>query len=329
MLEWLIKKVVHMLFRKKNDDLYYPPMTLERFLKAQERDYEFALKEVKNGRKLTHWIWYIFPQMTGLGSSCYSKLYGIQHQAEAREYLAHPVLGKRLREITSELMEHSGKNADLIFGGLDAMKVRSCMTLFDYISPRDIFSEVLTVFYDGKRCERTLGMLRDGIDAVIEFAKSGWYLSDLHGLSHWQRVEQNGYLLSYECKDGKTSLREGINLKVVRCFAYLHDKCREDDGQDIEHGTRAAELVKSQRGTLLKNFSDEEIGLLEAACRLHTIEHKTGNPTINTCFDADRMDLGRCGIIPDPAQMATEIGALLVSSEEEYRKQVALVGDMF
>ncbi len=105
-------------------------------------------------------------------------------------------------------------------------------------------------------------------------------------------MEQNGYLLSYECKDGKIPLREDVNLKVVRCFAYLYDKCLEDDGLDIEHGARAAELVKSLRGTLLKNFSDEEIGLLEAACRLHTVEHKTGNPTINTCFDADRMDLG-------------------------------------
>ena len=122
---------------------------------------------------------------------------------------------------------------------------------------------------------------------------------------HWQRVERNGILLSSE--NGR--IREDINIKVVRFFAYLHDKCRLDNWTDIEHGVRAADMLSIIRNTILRDFTDEEVSLLERACRYHTTEHRTGNPTIDVCFDADRLDLGRVGIVPNPRRMATEQGA--------------------
>ena len=132
---------------------------MERFIEAQERHYQLALTEVQAGKKQSHWVWYIFPQMRGLGRSYFAHMYGIRDREEAEEYLNHEVLGKRLREITAALLAHEERTAEEIFGDLDAMKVRSCMTLFDIISPEDIFSEVLRRFYSNTRCEITIAML--------------------------------------------------------------------------------------------------------------------------------------------------------------------------
>ena len=104
---------------------------MERFLDAQEVVYTTALAEIRAGRKSSHWIWYIFPQMRGLGHSYNSEYYGIESLEEAREYLHHEVLGERLREITGALLEHRNKSATDILGEIDAMKLRSSMTLFD------------------------------------------------------------------------------------------------------------------------------------------------------------------------------------------------------
>ena len=95
---------------------------------------------------------------------------------------------------------------------------------------------------------------------------------------------------------------------VVSLFAYLHDSCRNDDGEDYQHGERAAEWMETLRDSYLRTLTDEEYSLLKEACRLHTIEHKTGNPTIDACFDADRLDLWRVGITPNPYRLATEKG---------------------
>lgn len=149
------------LFARKSDELYYRQQGIERFIDAQKTDYKLALAEIERGRKQSHWIWYIFPQLVGLGRSCYSTLYGIRGREEAEEYLQNEVLGRRLREITNALLMHNDKSAEEIFGGLDAMKVRSSMTLFDAISPEDIFAQVLDTFYDGKRCEFTLSAIAD------------------------------------------------------------------------------------------------------------------------------------------------------------------------
>lgn len=132
---------------------------LNRFLEGQAipfADYKTAFKEVSKGRKVSHWIWYIFPQLRGLGRSRFSLFYGIVGREEAEEYLRHPILGVRLKTITEALLEHEGKYPEAIFGSIDAMKVKSCMTLFDCILPNDIFADVLDLFYEGKRDEKSL-----------------------------------------------------------------------------------------------------------------------------------------------------------------------------
>ena len=132
---------------------------IERFVEAQDSEwsgYAGALAEIQAGRKTKHWIWYVFPQLRGLGFSRMSHYYGITDRHEAEEYLRHPILGPRLREITEALMKHSDKSATDILGGIDALKVKSCMTLFDCISPNDVFNKVLDLFYDGKRDRKSI-----------------------------------------------------------------------------------------------------------------------------------------------------------------------------
>ena len=114
------------------------------------------MEEIRNGKKTNHWIWYIFPQFRCLGRSSRAHYYGIEDNTEAEQYLKHPVLGERLREITLALLAHKGKTILAIFGEVDALKVRSCMTMFDFLSPNDIFAEVLDSFYKSERCEFTL-----------------------------------------------------------------------------------------------------------------------------------------------------------------------------
>ena len=133
--------------------------SLERFVDAQERMYEKALAEVKNGKKLSHWIWYIFPQLKGLGESYNSHYYGIDDLEEARAYLKHPVLGTRLREITSVFLDLVGKNAKDVFGDVDAMKVHSCMTLFNEVSEDDLFKKVIDRYFSRCADKTTLLLL--------------------------------------------------------------------------------------------------------------------------------------------------------------------------
>lgn len=158
------------IFKRKNYG--YNLSDLERFVEAQNKDYEAALSEVRSGRKMSHWIWYIFPQLRGLGRSAYAQHYGISGKEEAVAYLSHKILGARLREITQVLLNIDGKSAQEIFGGLDAMKVRSSMTLFDVVCPNDIFAQVLDKYYDGSRCPLTMKKLfpnasRGGIIGAI------------------------------------------------------------------------------------------------------------------------------------------------------------------
>lgn len=138
---------------------------IERFVEAQENSfsgYERALSEMQAGEKYGHWIWYIFPQLRGLGHSGNANFYGIDDLDEAREYLKHPVLGPRLREITAAALSHADDRLaiELMGSDIDALKLKSSMTLFDQISPNDIFGEVLEAFFDGERCRRTLQLLR-------------------------------------------------------------------------------------------------------------------------------------------------------------------------
>ena len=135
---------------------------LDRFVNAQDSEtytYADALNEIKEGHKQGHWIWYVFPQIKGLGHSYRSEFYGIASKEEASVYLKHPVLGKRLRDITCALLDSNNPSAFNILGFPDVLKVQSCMTLFDLVAPNDIFSEVLNRYYEGKRCDKTIWRL--------------------------------------------------------------------------------------------------------------------------------------------------------------------------
>lgn len=132
------------------------PYDLERFVAEQERVYDRVLAELRQGRKTGHWIWFVFPQLAGLGFSDMSRRFGIASLDEARAYLAHPVLGARLRECAGIVLATRGRTAEEIFGPLDALKVRSCMTLFHRAAPEEpVFAEVLARCYGGVADEMT------------------------------------------------------------------------------------------------------------------------------------------------------------------------------
>ena len=135
---------------------------VERYLAPQETDYDEALKEIKTGYKSGHWIWWIFPQMRGLGFSPLSQKYGIESLYEANAYYEHPILNNRLREITHALLTEAydvTTDIEEILGPVDAIKVKSCMTLFDVVSPNDIFDETLYAFYNGERDQKTIKII--------------------------------------------------------------------------------------------------------------------------------------------------------------------------
>ena len=147
--------------------------SLDRFIEVQERMYAVALEEIKSGLKRLHWMWYIFPQLRGLGTSSMAHVYGIAGLDEARAYLSHPVLSARLIEISEALLMLKKKNPEDIFGHTDAMKLRSSMTLFALVSDDgSVFHEVLERFYNGRMDERTLELIKSQLsdDEQIDFA---------------------------------------------------------------------------------------------------------------------------------------------------------------
>lgn len=136
--------------------------TLTRFLSAQQNIYPQVLKELQSGKKTTHWMWFIFPQIEGLGHSSTAKYYSIKNIEEANEYLAHPVLGKRLLECSNVLLNIDAKTADEIFGFPDNMKLRSCMTLFKYVAPEQrVFADVVKKYFNAQHDEQTVSILQN------------------------------------------------------------------------------------------------------------------------------------------------------------------------
>jgi uncharacterized protein (DUF1810 family) len=135
------------------------PYDLDRFVRAQATDYDQALSELREGRKRSHWMWYIFPQMEGLGLSPMSRQYAIKSAAEARAYLDHPVLGPRLQECAAVVYGISGRTAFEIFGAPDDMKLRSSATLFASVSGGGIFERVIQKYFEGQHDEKTLEAL--------------------------------------------------------------------------------------------------------------------------------------------------------------------------
>lgn len=133
---------------------------LERFLQAHGKDYGTALREIKNGRKQSHWMWYIFPQIAGLGSSPVSRYYAIADIREAGEYMCNSVLRVHMLEICGALLRLSDKNADRIFGYPDNLKLKSSMTLFEAAAPEyAVFQEVLGQYFEGERDKNTIGII--------------------------------------------------------------------------------------------------------------------------------------------------------------------------
>lgn len=137
---------------------------LRRFKDAQERDYATALAEIRAGQKRSHWMWYVFPQLDGLGFSSTAHYYGIRDLEEARDYLADPTLGGRLREISAALLDLPTNDAHQVFGSPDDIKLRSCMTLFEVASGAgsegaEVFARVIDKYYAGRRDPRTLALL--------------------------------------------------------------------------------------------------------------------------------------------------------------------------
>ena len=128
---------------------------LERFLQAQDKTYTYALKELQKGHKQSHWMWFIFPQMRGLGHSRMSNYYGISGIEEAKAYIEYPILNQRLREVCETILALETEDANEVFGGIDSLKLKSSMTLFDMVAPDDIYSKVLDKFFEGKRCKST------------------------------------------------------------------------------------------------------------------------------------------------------------------------------
>lgn len=135
---------------------------LNRFLDAQNGGiYEQALGEISSGYKRSHWMWFIFPQIKGLGMSPASEFYGINNLEEAKAYLNHPVLGQRLREITQALLDQKSRNLEEIFGWPDCMKLVSSMTLFDQVSPGDLFEQAISEFNNGQKDKSTLEIIAE------------------------------------------------------------------------------------------------------------------------------------------------------------------------
>ena len=135
---------------------------IDRFLQAQAYNYDDALREIRSGRKQSCWMWYVFPQIRGLGQSSMARTYELESMKEAKEYLAHPVLGARLQEICEAALQTESDNAGMVFGFPDDMKLRSSMTLFEQADPKNlIYGKVLDKFFHGNRDEMTLRILKE------------------------------------------------------------------------------------------------------------------------------------------------------------------------
>ena len=132
---------------------------VSRFIEAQENTYSDALSEIRNGRKRTHWMWFIFPQIKGLGNTQMSVKYSINDINEAIFYINHPILGNRLKEITGELLKIKDKSALDIFGSPDDKKLKSCMTLFSIVSQDSVFRQVLSQFFNSEKDGKTLDII--------------------------------------------------------------------------------------------------------------------------------------------------------------------------
>ena len=282
-------------------------MKFFRFEKAHEFCYEIALSEVKQGRKESHWMWYIFPQIFGLGISQRAVDFALNSLQEARAFLAHDMLGNHLREICEALLKLQGADAVQVFGRTDAMKLRSSMTLFDAVQSNDIFAEVLDKYYDGERDELTLCRLglNDRMQKALDFIGveaedfrinpcmySFQRKAPTHRFSHIYRVMIGTALIAHKLNEPRLGL-------LAFMAAFIHDLARLNDGYDPEHGRRSAETKLPMLTHLLSKYkiSAQEYEMIAKASTYHCerIEEKLSDDCYKVCkmlSDADALD--RC-----------------------------------
>ena len=318
---------------------------LERFVEAQNYSYETALMEICNGSKSSHWMWYIFPQMKGLGHSYNAQYYGIESLEEAKAYLAHPLLGERLREITKAMLLLKGKRAEHILGHTDAAKLRSSMTLFDLVCPNDLFAEVLTEFYGGKRCKHTLKTLSPrsmsvksasvsdalkyiGVDIADFNLKNEMFdrpcHSLIHGIGHIYRVMVGCALLGEMIKSPRAAF-------LAFCGAYIHDLARSNDGIEPMHGENAARYHFERFNHLWDkyNLTDEERNIVREAVTFHSRPHRErlsdqSYRVLAILKDADALDRCRLGDL-NPHMLRHDESQLLIKVIEGYYYKSVLV----
>lgn len=283
---------------------------MKRFIEAQERDWQTALSEIRAGRKYSHWIWYIFPQIQGLGQSSMSYHYGIKDLKEAVDYLEDSTLGPRLREITAALLEVKGRSAVEILGNTDAMKVRSCMTLFDIVSPHDIFEKVLIKYYRDTCCMKTVKSIFNqmninralsyiGADPKDFHLKNSMFFrspyDSIHGIDHVYRTMIACALI------GEMTMkpREGL---LAFCAAYIHDLARATDYEEAEHGENAALNYFDKFGNIWEKYrlTPDERSYVKEAVRQHSIRETlqsgdSGYDVMAILKDADALDRCRIG----------------------------------
>lgn len=174
---------------------------LERFKDAQKSNYTTALSEIKSGRKRSHWMWYIFPQIHGLGMTSISQFYSIKNFQEAVDYIKDPVLGSRLTEISGALLYLDTSDPYEVFGSPDYLKLLSCMTLFETAAPdNDVFPKVIDKFYGGRRDQKTLNILKS--EALAEIADREIYNTDI-GPVCMSKTEHEAYEEEKQLRGGK------------------------------------------------------------------------------------------------------------------------------
>lgn len=280
---------------------------IEDFEVAHTSHFATALDEVKRGCKLTHWMWYIFPQIYGLGTSDMAKCYAICSLDEAIAFAEHSTLGENLRNISGELLNLQGLTASQIFGDIDAQKLQSSMTLFDAVCPNCVFEQVLDKYYGGERDKKTLCRLTlndrvvnalnyIGVDVKDFNIVPGMYsfqrTRPTHRFSHIYRVMIGTALIAHKIKEPRLGLLAFI-------AAFIHDLARENDGHDPQHGRRAAETKLPKLTHLLSKYAidSEEYDIIAKAATYHSEQLRSivSDECFKTCkitSDADALD--RC-----------------------------------
>jgi uncharacterized protein (DUF1810 family) len=280
---------------------------IEDFREAHTLYFQTALSEIEQECKQGHWMWFVFPQIYGLGKSSTARRYAICSFQEANAFLGDEVLGSNLRRICEALLKLQGSDAGQIFGGLDAMKLQSSMTLFDAVQPHSIFGEVLDKYYGGKRDKLTLCRLGldDRMQKALEFigvdAKDFKIVPQMydfqrteptHRFSHTYRVMIGTALIAHKIKESRLGLLAFI-------AAFTHDLARQNDGYDPQHGRRAAQRKLPMFTHLLSNYkvTPQEYEMIAKAVTYHceTIREKLTDDCFKVCkmlSDADALD--RC-----------------------------------